>query len=67
VRCSKLFHRRKQQQRRHWVDAGPRVLLFCSQRNALYKLLHDARLRLKRRLACEGLSPAEILIVFERT
>ncbi len=36
------------------------------QRNALYKLLHDARLRLKRRLAREGLSAAELLAVFER-
>ena len=37
-----------------------------TDRNALYKLLHDARLRLKRRLAREGLSPAEMLITFER-
>ncbi|MEK7329060.1 MAG: sigma factor-like helix-turn-helix DNA-binding protein, partial [Chloroflexota bacterium] len=35
------------------------------KRNALYKLLHDARLRLKRRLAREGLSAAELLAVFE--
>ena len=35
------------------------------KRNALYKLLHDARLRLKRRLAREGLTPAELLAVFE--
>lgn len=32
--------------------------------NAVYKLLHDARLRLKERLAEEGLSPAEVLAVF---
>ncbi len=36
------------------------------ERNALYKLLHDARVRLKRRLAREGLSPAEMLVLFER-
>jgi RNA polymerase sigma-70 factor (ECF subfamily) len=36
------------------------------KRNALYKLLHDARLRLKRRLAREGLSAAELLAVVER-
>ena len=36
-----------------------------SNRNALYKLLHDSRLRLKRRLAKEGLSPADMLAVFE--
>lgn len=32
--------------------------------NAVYKLLHDARLRLKRRLAKEGLTPEEVLSVF---
>ena len=33
--------------------------------NAVYKLLHDARLRLKRSLAKEGLSPADIISVFQ--
>ena len=37
-----------------------------TERNALYKLLHDARLRLKRRLEREGLSPGEVLALFER-
>jgi RNA polymerase sigma-70 factor (ECF subfamily) len=37
-----------------------------TNRNALYKLLHDARLRLKRRLAAEGLSPQEVLSAFEQ-
>jgi len=32
--------------------------------NAVYKLLHDARLRLKRNLAEQGLTPAEVLSVF---
>lgn len=32
--------------------------------NAVYKLLHDARLQLKRRLEEEGLSAAEVLSVF---
>ncbi|MBI3361237.1 MAG: sigma-70 family RNA polymerase sigma factor [Chloroflexi bacterium] len=36
------------------------------ERNALYKLLHDARLRLKRRLAREGLTPEEVLAAFEQ-
>jgi RNA polymerase sigma-70 factor, ECF subfamily len=36
-----------------------------TNRNALYKLLHDARLRLKQRLSHEGLSPEDILAVFE--
>jgi RNA polymerase sigma-70 factor (ECF subfamily) len=37
-----------------------------TNRNALYKLLHDARLRLKRRLSLEGLSAQEVLIAFEQ-
>ncbi len=37
-----------------------------TNRNALYKLLHDARLRLKRRLTAEGLSPQEVLAAFEQ-
>ena len=36
-----------------------------SNRNALYKLLHDARMRLKNRLANEGLTPEDVLSVFE--
>ena len=37
-----------------------------TNRNALYKLLHDARKRLKVRLLAQGLSPQEILAAFER-
>jgi RNA polymerase sigma-70 factor (ECF subfamily) len=37
-----------------------------TNRNALYKLMHDTRLRLKRRLAQEGLTPEDILAVFEK-
>jgi RNA polymerase sigma-70 factor (ECF subfamily) len=37
-----------------------------TNRNALYKLLHDARLRLKSRLESEGLSAQEILTAFEQ-
>lgn len=36
-----------------------------TNRNALYKLLHDARLRLKHRLEREGLPPRELLEMFE--
>ena len=36
-----------------------------TNRNALYKLMHDTRLRLKRRLAEEGLTPEDILATFE--
>jgi len=35
-----------------------------SNRNAVYKMMHDARLRLKHRLEREGLSPDELLAVF---
>mgnify|MGYP003429676032 CR=1 FL=1 len=35
-----------------------------TNRNALYKLLHDARLRLKHRLEREDLSPKELLEMF---
>ncbi len=34
------------------------------ERNALYKLLHDARLRLKKRMEREGLTPEEVLSAF---
>ncbi len=37
-----------------------------TNRNALYKLLHDARLRLKQRLSAEGLNPHEVLEAFEQ-
>lgn len=36
-----------------------------TNRNALYKLLHDARQRLKQALLDKGLSPEEILAAFE--
>lgn len=36
-----------------------------TNRNALYKLLHDARLRLKRRLYLEGLNAQDVLAAFE--
>jgi RNA polymerase sigma-70 factor (ECF subfamily) len=36
-----------------------------TNRNALYKLLHDARLRLKRRLSLEGLNAQDVLAAFE--
>jgi RNA polymerase sigma-70 factor (ECF subfamily) len=36
-----------------------------TNRNALYKLLHDARQRLKRKMEAEGLSSEEILSAFE--
>ena len=37
-----------------------------TNRNALYKLLHDTRLRMKRRLAQEDLALEDVLAVFEK-
>jgi RNA polymerase sigma-70 factor (ECF subfamily) len=36
-----------------------------TNRNALYKLIHDARKRLQKRLASEGLTADDVLMVFE--
>jgi RNA polymerase sigma-70 factor (ECF subfamily) len=36
-----------------------------TNRNALYKLLHDARQRLKKRMLAAGLSPQDVLAAFE--
>lgn len=36
-----------------------------TNRNALYKMMHDTRLRLKHRLAQEGLTPEDVLAGFE--
>jgi len=35
-----------------------------TNRNAIYKMLHDIRLRIKRRLKREGFDPEELLILF---
>jgi len=37
-----------------------------TNRNALYKLLHDARLRLRTRLATEDIAPHDVLSLFEQ-
>ena len=37
-----------------------------TNRNALYKLLHDARLRLKKRLSMEEITPQDLLSAFEQ-
>jgi len=36
-----------------------------TNRNALYKLMHDARVRLKKRMKEKGISPSDVLSVFE--
>lgn len=38
-----------------------------TNRNALYKLLHDARRRLQKRMLREGLTPDDLLAIFEAT
>lgn len=35
-----------------------------TNRNALYKMMHDARLRLKKRMEQEGMTPQEVLAAF---
>ena len=37
-----------------------------TERNAMYKLLHDARVKLKKHLKKHGISPLEILAMFEQ-
>jgi RNA polymerase sigma-70 factor, ECF subfamily len=37
-----------------------------TNRNAMYKLMHDTRLRLKRKMAQEGLSVEDVLAIFEK-
>ncbi len=37
-----------------------------ANRNALYKLLHDARQRLQKRMMNEGMTPQEMLSMFEQ-
>lgn len=48
------------------VPMGEVARRMGTNRNALYKLLYDARLRLKHRLEREGLNPKELLEVFVR-
>jgi RNA polymerase sigma-70 factor (ECF subfamily) len=36
-----------------------------TNRNAVYKMMHDARIRLKRRLEREGMTPEELLSMFD--
>jgi RNA polymerase sigma-70 factor (ECF subfamily) len=38
-----------------------------TNRNALYKLIHDARTKLKKQLLAQGLTPEEILASFDTT
>ena len=39
--------------------------LMGTKQNALYKLLHDARKKLKRQMQAAGVSPQEVLAAFE--
>ncbi len=49
----------------HGMPASEVARRMGMKRNALYKLLHDARKRLKQRLAEEGLTPEEVLASFQ--
>jgi len=42
------------------------ALKLGTNRNTLYKLMHDARLKLKHRLEKEGMTPQQVLSVFEQ-
>ena len=50
----------------HGMPADEVARRMGMKRNALYKLMHDARLRLKQRLLEEGLTPEDVLSAFER-
>jgi RNA polymerase sigma-70 factor (ECF subfamily) len=41
------------------------ALKMGTNRNALYKLLHDARMRMQKRLLQEGLTPQDLLAIFD--
>lgn len=49
----------------HGMPASEVARRMNMKRNALYKLLHDARKRLKQRLIDEGLTPEEVLASFQ--
>lgn len=49
----------------HGMNLQEVAVRMGTNRNALYKLLHDARKRLKKHLLEQGLSPQEILAAFE--
>lgn len=49
----------------HGMPIGEVAKRMDMTRNALYKLLHDARIRLKKRMEEEGLTPEDVLASFE--
>lgn len=49
----------------HGMPLGEVAARMGTNRNALYKLLHDARLAVKRAIMKRGLTPAEVLEVFQ--
>lgn len=59
----------RQRQVLHWIafDEVPMDVVverLASNRNAVYKLLHDARLKVKQRLAARGYDPADVYDLF---
>lgn len=49
------------------MPMGEVALRLGSNQNAVYKLLFDARRRLKKRMAADGLTPEEVMAVFAET
>jgi RNA polymerase sigma-70 factor (ECF subfamily) len=65
----KLTERQRQAMtavRMHGVPLEEVALRMDTNRNSLYKLLHDARQRLQKEMLAEGLSPEELLATFAR-
>jgi RNA polymerase sigma-70 factor (ECF subfamily) len=63
----KLTERQRQAMiavRMHGVPLEEVALRMDTNRNSLYKLLHDARQRLQKEMLAEGLSPEELLATF---
>lgn len=64
-----LSERQRQALQRLAFDRAPMEIVaeeMNTNRNALYKLLHDARIKIKKRLTREGLSIEEIFAAFEK-
>lgn len=65
----KLTERQRQAMiavRMHGVPLEEVALRMDTNRNSLYKLLHDARQHLQKEMLAEGLSPEELLATFAR-
>ena len=50
----------------HGIPGDQVAAMLKTNRNALYKMMHDARARLKRQLESRGLSPEDLMSIFSR-